>query len=291
MRHRSLETHDAVAVRMWQTVWHNPCTNWLKRTSWSAGTSPVWWHQPKQVIQQKCLVFRWLSELWHDSRPVVKLDFFWISIGIGHNETGLATRRELNESLNRDSETWWSQRAPEMKRTVTMRRSERYVIPAVSGRRRLGVSETTCENHGSPTHNQQWRIVCPAEYWNITLPVSSFGSTHSGTCLLVCFGRSFFWGYDLQANPNPWTSRLRALMDFFQLCLKMVECCVLGNFGICHPKFGTLSRSVLSSVVGSIFRECWRSDCTNLRSFALIPITSKLLLSVIPPRSYNTRNV
>ncbi|CAH8608197.1 unnamed protein product [Dicrocoelium dendriticum] len=75
------------------------------------------------------------------------------------NERRRSANRMLNQSLRKDLETWWSERALEME-TAALSGNTRRVFQLIrsSGLRNPGVSEVICEVDESPITNQQRRM-------------------------------------------------------------------------------------------------------------------------------------
>ena len=219
-----------------------------------------------------------------------------IPAGSDHDESRRILRRELNVSLRRDREIWWSKRASEMEYAAAVGNSRKlFHLIRTTGAKHLGVSETICEVDGTPIYNQQRRLVRWAEHFAAQFccpPASVIQNVHSN-----------FVPWSVSTDP-PTEAEIRkaiqALGRHKAPGADRLSPALFKDGGVrlireLRALFSEvwLTEQVPSSwgesVVIPIFKKGSRYDCANHRGVSLIPVAPKLLASVVLRRLSSTR--
>jgi len=213
-----------------------------------------------------------------------------------HADRRTAIKRQLKESLQKDREIWWSERATEMEVAAASGNSRKlFHLIRTTGTKRIGVSETIREVDGSPIYNLERRLERWVEHFSqqFNWPIPSVELTiesPSPTWLAVTYPPTFEEVLEILTTikrhkaPGPdalapalfkdgGIEFVRKLVTFFSKVWN--EECIPSAWN--------------EAVIMPIFKKGARNECGNHRGISLIPVAPKLLTSVILRRLSSIR--
>ena len=204
-------------------------------------------------------------------------------------------RNEIGQSLRKDREAWWSERANEMEAAAASGNCRKlFQLIRATGSKKSGVSETIYEDDGMPITNISRRLGRWAEFFEgqFNWPAAPATST-SLSCppwpvttdppneAEVLKELQLLKRYK---SPGPDDLPPALFKDGGDFLTK--ELTVL--FGKVWEQ-ESVPTSWNESIVVPIFKKGSRCSCNNYRGISLLPIASKLLASVILRRLFKTR--
>ncbi|CAH8560679.1 unnamed protein product [Dicrocoelium dendriticum] len=204
------------------------------------------------------------------------------------NERRRSANRLLKQSLRKDRETWWSERALEMETAVLSGNTRRlFQLIRSTGLRKPGVSEVICEVDESPITNQQRRMDRWAEHFHSQF---NWPPPSISTCSTPCCPP---WLVPL--NPPSEAEvclEIRRLKRFKAAGLDGLppELFKYGGVAIINQLTALFAKiwheekvpsSWGESVIVPIFKKGARTSCANHRGISLISVASKLLASIL----------
>ncbi|CAH8463306.1 unnamed protein product [Dicrocoelium dendriticum] len=204
------------------------------------------------------------------------------------NERRRSANRLLKQSLRKDRETWWSERALEMETAALSGNTRRlFQLIRSTGLRKPGVSEVICEVDESPITNQQRRMDRWAEHFHSQF---NWPPPSISTCSTPCCPP---WLVPL--NPPSEAEvclEIRRLKRFKAAGLDGLppELFKYGGVAIINQLTALFAKiwheekvpsSWGESVIVPIFKKGARTSCANHRGISLISVASKLLASIL----------
>ncbi|KAH9587822.1 ATP-binding cassette sub- A member 3 [Schistosoma haematobium] len=204
-------------------------------------------------------------------------------------------RSEIGQSLRKDREAWWSERANELEAAAASSNYRKlFQLIRATGSKKSGVSETICEDDGMPITNihrrlGRWaeffegqfnwpsapaasvRLSCPP--WLVTTDPPNEAEVHKELQLLKRY-----------KSPDPDDLPPVLFKDGGDFLVKGLTTLFTKIWGL-----ESVPTSWSESIVVPIFKKGSRRSCNSYRRISLLPIASKLLASVILHRLLKTR--
>ncbi|CAH8674745.1 unnamed protein product [Schistosoma haematobium] len=204
-------------------------------------------------------------------------------------------RKEIGQSLRKDREAWWSERANELEAAAASGNYRKlFQLIRATGSKKSGVSETICEDDGMPITNihrrlGRWaeffegqfnwpaapatsvRLSCPP--WPVTTDPPNEEEVRKELQLLKRY-----------KSPGPDDLPPTLFKDGGDFLTKGLTTLFTKVW-----ELESVPTSWNESIVVPIFKKGSRRSCNNYRGISLLPIASKLLASVILCRLFKTR--